>query len=249
MNKHLARVLYKVGLRATLPAETINSVKIKDNAEELIDIKQNKNLFFSDKLQNREKVFLRKTVYEKLCEAQKYLPLNYYFKIYSAYRPIEEQQKLWNAKYLKFQKEHPDLSAEELTNLVKRVCSDPRFGFGSHQTGGAVDIALCNDKGIDYSMGTKHSEVNEKTKTNSKFITNAINNLLEKVNLLLQRERRFISDAAHELRTPLTALKIQLDVAKLSADDEPARESALNKLEQGINRATRLVEQLLALSR
>ena len=171
MNKHLARVLYKVGLRATLPAETINSVKIKDNAEELIDIKQNKNLFFSDKLQNREKVFLRKTVYEKLCDAQKYLPLNYYFKIYSAYRPIEEQQKLWNAKYLKFQTEHPDLSAEELTKLVKRVCADPRFGFGGHQTGGAVDIALCNDKGIDYSMGTKHSEVNEKTKTKSKFIT------------------------------------------------------------------------------
>lgn len=89
----------------------------------------------------------------------------------------------------------------------------------------------------------------ENTPPEVKPLTNAINNLLEKVNLLLQRERRFISDAAHELRTPLTALKIQLDVAKLSADDEPARESALNKLEQGINRATRLVEQLLALSR
>lgn len=89
----------------------------------------------------------------------------------------------------------------------------------------------------------------ENTPPEVKPLTGALNNLLEKVNLLVQRERRFISDAAHELRTPLTALKIQLDVAKLSADDSPARETALNKLEQGINRAVRLVEQLLALSR
>lgn len=80
-------------------------------------------------------------------------------------------------------------------------------------------------------------------------LTAAMNNLLEKVNSLLQRERRFISDAAHELRTPLAAMKIQLDVVKLSADDEDTREAALEKLEQGVERASRLVEQLLALSR
>ena len=82
-----------------------------------------------------------------------------------------------------------------------------------------------------------------------KPLTNAMNQLLEKVNAVLQRERRFISDAAHELRTPLTALKVQLDVAKLSADDPKTFGVTLDKLEQGINRSTRLVEQLLALSR
>ena len=82
-----------------------------------------------------------------------------------------------------------------------------------------------------------------------KPLTNAMNQLLEKVNAVLQRERRFISDAAHELRTPLTALKVQLDVAKLSADDPKTLGVTLDKLEQGINRSTRLVEQLLALSR
>lgn len=82
-----------------------------------------------------------------------------------------------------------------------------------------------------------------------KPLTNAMNQLLEKVNAVLQRERRFISDAAHELRTPLTALKVQLDVAKLSADDPKTLGITLDKLEQGINRSTRLVEQLLALSR
>lgn len=82
-----------------------------------------------------------------------------------------------------------------------------------------------------------------------KPLTTAMNHMLEKVNMVLQRERRFISDAAHELRTPLTALKVQLDVAKLSADDPTTMGATLNKLEQGVNRSTRLVEQLLALSR
>ena len=82
-----------------------------------------------------------------------------------------------------------------------------------------------------------------------KPLTAAMNQQLARISDMLARERRFISDAAHELRTPLTALKIQLDVARMSADDTETREAALAKLELGIDRATRLVEQLLALSR
>ncbi|MBR2033101.1 MAG: sensor histidine kinase N-terminal domain-containing protein, partial [Alphaproteobacteria bacterium] len=82
-----------------------------------------------------------------------------------------------------------------------------------------------------------------------KPLTKAMNRQLQQISELLHRERRFISDAAHELRTPLTALKIQLDVAKMSDDDAQTRDAALLKLEQGIERSTRLVEQLLALSR
>ncbi len=63
------------------------------------------------------------------------------------------------------------------------------------------------------------------------------------------RERRFTSDAAHELRSPLAALKVQTDVAQLSMDDAEGREKALAQLHQGIDRATRLVDQLLTLSR
>lgn len=63
------------------------------------------------------------------------------------------------------------------------------------------------------------------------------------------RERRFTSDAAHELRSPLAALKVQTEVAQLSLDDPEGREKALDQLHQGIDRATRLVDQLLTLSR
>ena len=46
-----------------------------------------------------------------------------------------------------------------------------------------------------------------------------------------------------------SALKVQLEVLELSLDDKPARTEALKKLEGGIERASRLVEQLLALSK
>ncbi|MFR8207231.1 MAG: hypothetical protein ACLU99_13735 [Alphaproteobacteria bacterium] len=46
----------------------------------------------------------------------------------------------------------------------------------------------------------------------------------------------------------LDGLKVQLEVAQLADDDAAARHQALQKLNQGIDRSTRLVEQLLALS-
>ena len=76
-----------------------------------------------------------------------------------------------------------------------------------------------------------------------------LNLLFARTGTMLLRERRFTSDAAHELRSPLAALKVQTEVAQLVHDDAPARDRALKNLDSGIDRATRLVDQLLTLSR
>lgn len=80
-------------------------------------------------------------------------------------------------------------------------------------------------------------------------LVEALNQLFERTETFMQRERRFTSDAAHELRSPLAALKVQAEVAQLAKNDVQVREQALNHLHQGIDRASRLVEQLLTLSR
>lgn len=77
----------------------------------------------------------------------------------------------------------------------------------------------------------------------------ALNLLFRKTHDMMTRERRFTSDAAHELRSPLTALRVQAEVAQLSQDDPESQQKALMQLHAGIDRATRLVEQLLTLSR
>lgn len=76
----------------------------------------------------------------------------------------------------------------------------------------------------------------------------ALNKLLERLNLAIENERRFTSDAAHELRTPLAGLKVQLQVA-LRADDPQQKANAMKKAVEGIDRATHLVNQLLTLAR
>ena len=75
-----------------------------------------------------------------------------------------------------------------------------------------------------------------------------INRLFSRVDQTMSREKRFTADAAHELRTPLAALKTQVEVAKKELD-ENKRIQILNKIIQGTNRCTHVVEQLLTLSR
>lgn len=79
--------------------------------------------------------------------------------------------------------------------------------------------------------------------------------LVDELNLLLARmqqafdaQQHFVADAAHELRSPLAALKLQAQALARAGDDQ-ARARAAERLAAGIDRATRLVEQLLALAR
>lgn len=75
-----------------------------------------------------------------------------------------------------------------------------------------------------------------------------LNGLLARLRASLDGERRFTSDAAHELRTPLAAVRAQLQVAQAAAV-AAERERALAGALAAVDRATRLVEQLLTLAR
>lgn len=79
-------------------------------------------------------------------------------------------------------------------------------------------------------------------------LVSSLNDLLARLTAALDRERAFMADAAHELRTPLTALHLQLG-ALARAGTESERAEALGKLSEGVQRANRLVEQMLALAR
>ncbi|MFZ2389626.1 MAG: histidine kinase dimerization/phospho-acceptor domain-containing protein, partial [Polaromonas sp.] len=79
-------------------------------------------------------------------------------------------------------------------------------------------------------------------------MVNSLNGLFERISALLESERRFTADAAHELRTPIAAIRAQAQVALGEADDFRRRHALQSTLE-GCDRATRLVEQLLTLSR
>lgn len=160
-------VLFLLGLRKTVPARFINKVKIKENNEKLVSINNDTDLFFAE---NNKKFYLRETVYKKIKQAEKRLPKNCHFKIYSAYRSVTEQTKLWEKNYTEMKHKAPDADEEELVRMTKAVCADPRKGFGGHQTGGAIDIGLCDEKGHEFNMGTAYLDTSDKIKTAAKNI-------------------------------------------------------------------------------
>jgi len=79
-------------------------------------------------------------------------------------------------------------------------------------------------------------------------VANALNDLLARLDQSFALQRRFAADAAHELRTPLTALQLQVQLAE-RAQTDAERARAFERLQQGIRRATRLVQQLLTMAR
>ncbi|MDQ0512999.1 ATP-binding protein [Ancylobacter amanitiformis] len=76
----------------------------------------------------------------------------------------------------------------------------------------------------------------------------ALNGLFAKVEAARAHERDVTAFAAHELRTPLAGLKTQAQVA-LAAGEAQVRENALRQIIVSVDRASRLVKQLLALAR
>ncbi|MBT2325127.1 sensor histidine kinase N-terminal domain-containing protein [Variovorax paradoxus] len=79
-------------------------------------------------------------------------------------------------------------------------------------------------------------------------LVHELNLLFDRVRRAFEAQKHFVADAAHELRSPLAALKLQVQSLQRAPDDA-ARELAVGRLAAGIDRATRLVEQMLALAR
>lgn len=78
-------------------------------------------------------------------------------------------------------------------------------------------------------------------------LADTLNQLLTRVEQMLSQQRRFLADAAHELNTPLAVVKLQAQLVRRSRPGE--WEEALDQLDAGIERASRLAFQLLQLAR
>jgi D-alanyl-D-alanine dipeptidase len=95
------------------------------------------------------KVYLRKTVAEKLSEAEKYLmdKYNLRLKVFDGYRPLSVQKKLWEIV--------PD------ENFVANPAKGSR-----HNRGAAVDLTLIDSLGNELEMGTPYDDFTKKANRN-----------------------------------------------------------------------------------
>jgi signal transduction histidine kinase len=81
------------------------------------------------------------------------------------------------------------------------------------------------------------------------LLTQAINNLLDRLEQAMQREKQFTSDASHELRTPLSVLRGTLEVLIRKPRTAEEYEQKVKTALGSIDRMSAMIDQLLALAR
>ena len=77
----------------------------------------------------------------------------------------------------------------------------------------------------------------------------ALNHMIERLDAAFQHSRQFVADASHELRTPLTALRGELESLIEEPQLNPAWRERLGSALEELDRLTRIVEGLFAISR
>lgn len=178
--------LFKLGIRKVLPKKIIGRVKINDNKEELIRVDNNK-FIFDERIE--KPVYLRKSVYEKLCLLDEWVKKdNYKIKLFDAYRSFDKQKELWKNTLEETRKTNPNLGEDEITRMTTLKLANPTNGIGGHQTGGAIDITLLDANNNELDMGSGYLEHIPQTKTYCKDLTDTQkknrNYLLEKMSKL-----------------------------------------------------------------
>lgn len=139
----------------------ILAVPITENHEAMVDLKKQKTLVYGPSPEipnNTDYTRMRRTVYEKLVQAQTLLPAGLHFCLYEGYRSLQLQKMLFDNRYARVKKQHPQWSHEQIftetTRLVSPVINlDGSKNIPPHSTGAAIDVYLLNEKGEAIDMG------------------------------------------------------------------------------------------------
>ena len=105
----------------------IISIPILECQEVMLDLKNQGELQFGPPpetpLTEPHYTKLRKSVFEKLCQAQKDLPSGWRFRIYEAFRSLEVQKMLFDQEYEKAAKNSDSKTHAELFYEATRLAS------------------------------------------------------------------------------------------------------------------------------
>ena len=80
-------------------------------------------------------------------------------------------------------------------------------------------------------------------------IIQALNQLLDRMDQVITRERRFTSDVAHELRTPVSELRTACEVGSMSPEDTESTQLFFQDINEIALQMEKVVSNLLSLSR
>ena len=143
------------------------AISIHESNEPMIDLVNQKDISYGPPPllpDNTNYTKIRKTIYEKLKQAQAMLPDGLKFRLYEGYRSLELQQQIFQDRYASLQKEHPKLTHKEIfiesTKFVSPVTNlDGSKNIPPHSTGAAIDVYLIDKEGKVVDMGIHLDDV------------------------------------------------------------------------------------------
>jgi len=151
-----------------LTNDQLSLVKILDNREPLVDIKDFDNSIVLKIHQvnipfTGETIYFRREVAKKLADIQKELSKKGLgLKICDGYRSVEVQQQYWDEEMKINREKYPNLSETELEEKTSKFVAKPSLAL--HATGGAVDLTIIELKsGKELPMGTELDESDVKS--------------------------------------------------------------------------------------
>jgi D-alanyl-D-alanine dipeptidase len=111
--------------------------------------------YFKQGLSSTDKMYLRKSVADKLAKIQKRLR-NYTFKIWDGYRSRAVQKNIYQKFWNELHEKHPEWNEGQLKQEVSVFVTVADIGhrIPPHATGGTADLTLVDPNGVELDMGT-----------------------------------------------------------------------------------------------
>ena len=169
-------VLCKLGLKKRMSRKNIGMVRPIESYEPLVELVRHPKIIINSSTVEQP-VLLRKNVALRLYKIADRLPDDLYIKIYSAYCSRIKLYEIWKNELEKMELENPNVGRAKLLSQLKHKVKSPDASMGGHDTGAAVDLALCYADGKELDYGTKYHEKNtglvtltKEQKSNQKYL-------------------------------------------------------------------------------
>lgn len=175
------------------------SVALNESCEPLVDLTEYdfviEPIYFKQGLSTDSRMFLRKSVADKLAKIQRDLKI-YKFKIWDGFRPREVQNAIYEKFWSELKAKNPDWNEERLRIEVGTFVTDPKNTkrIPPHATGGAVDLTLVDGNGKELDMGTGFDHFGPEA--SSFYFENNDENPIAKANQKILRDAMLSEDFA-----------------------------------------------------
>ncbi|MFI7606605.1 M15 family metallopeptidase [Micromonospora sp. NPDC049366] len=132
----------------------VAAVPATDDGDPLVDLRDVPDLRLDARAADPAGAYarVRLGVAERLLAAQRALPDGLCLLVIEGYRPYQAQLEIFTGYREELRGLHPDWSAERLHRETTKFVSPVEVA--PHSTGGAVDLTLCTDDGLELDMGT-----------------------------------------------------------------------------------------------